>query len=275
MMKNSAALYDTDLPRHLILDEFRELLKYRDLIAILTSNNMTTRYKRSVLGVAWTLLEPLGMMLVMTVVFSTIMSRNVPSFPTFLFSGMTVWTFFSQATNKSMIDLVGSWRILQKVYVPNTAFVIAGVLSALVNMVLSIGIMFFVMLVTQHPFSWALLFLPISMILAGMFTLGVALILTAISIFFNDIKSIYTIVLKFTFYLSGIFYTMDKFSEPFRTILTWNPTHILIILFRDPVYYGRIPSVPVLVYFSVLASVILMIGLHVFTKIGDQIAYRA
>lgn len=266
--------YDSSSPDRFIVDELRELMQYRNLIASLVRRNITARYKRSILGVLWTLLDPLLTMTVMAVVFSALFSRAIPAFPVFLFSGIVIWQFFSQGSSKAMSDLVFGGGLLGKVYMPKSVFSVAATATALVNFFISLIPLAAFMIIFGRPITPALLFLPVSVGIVAVFTLGMGLLVSSLAVFFSDMMNIYTILLRLFLYLSGVFYDVDFLPEELGRFIRFIPTYHLIELFREPVYNGRLPAVMTVAYMLAWATVAFLLGFWVFSKVSDEYTYR-
>src|SRR5512147_119940 len=134
----SQVVYDSSERGSLVFDELREVVRFRNLILQLTRRDVVARYKRSVLGIAWTMLNPLGMMLVLTIAFSQILRFNIPGYPAFVLSGLIAWNFFAQTTTASMVNLVWGGSLLRRIYIPRSSFALAAMGTGLVNVSLSL-----------------------------------------------------------------------------------------------------------------------------------------
>src|SRR5512135_3678741 len=185
-MKSQPALpvvYDSTRRGSAIFEELREIVNYRHLIWQLVRRDILTRYKRSFLGVAWTMLNPLGMMLVWTIAFSQFFkSASLPSYPAYVLNGLLAWTFFSQTTTAAMVNLVWGGGLLNRIYIPRTAFAVAAMGTGLVNIGLSMVPLIGVMLVTGLKLHWSILFAPISVLIIAGFALGVGLLLSTLAV---------------------------------------------------------------------------------------------
>jgi len=182
-------IYDSARRGHPAIEELREAINYRYLIWQLVRRDVLTRYKRSVLGVAWTLLNPLGMMLVLTLAFSHIFRFNTDSYAAYVLSGLLAWTFFSQTTTAAMVNLVWGGGLLNRIYIPRASFALAAIGTGLVNLALALIPMLIVMLITRMPIHISLIFLPIPMLLLACFSLGVGLFTREIAIINHYLKS--------------------------------------------------------------------------------------
>jgi ABC-type polysaccharide/polyol phosphate export permease len=266
--------YDSDAARSPALHELRELWRYRDLLRLLVSNSVKTRYKRSTLGVLWTLLNPLLNTLVLVVVFAQLFRFQVDNYPIYLLVGLLFWNFFAQTTTQAMNTLIWGSSLLKRIYIPRTIFAVAVLGNGLVNFLLALIPLAVVMLVMRHPFTPALLFLPVSILLMAMFTLGLALFLSTLAVFFADVVEMYGILLTVWFYLTPIIYPLEVVPATFAPLLRLNPMLYMLELFRAPVYQGALPSPAVIILSAALAFLSLLIGWLVFTRQVNEFAYR-
>jgi ABC-type polysaccharide/polyol phosphate export permease len=271
-----SVVYDSTRRGSVVFEELREIYNYRYLILQLVRRDILTRYKRSFLGVAWTMLNPLGMMLVWTIAFSQFFrSANLPSYPSFVLNGLLAWTFFSQTTTASMINLVWGGGLLNRIYIPRTSFAIAAMGTGLVNIGLSMVPLIIVMLVTGLPLHWSLFFVPISVLILAGFALGVGLLLSTLAVYFPDIAEMYQIVLTAWMFLTPVMYPETILPAAYRSYITMlNPMYHMVKLFRIPVYYGRLPTLMELLVPLLISIIVLTIGWLVFTKKSDEFAYR-
>ena len=273
-MKPQAYSYDSALRRPRYFEEARALLKYRDLVMQLVSRNIKTRYKRSVLGIGWTMLSPLLMMTVLAIVFSSLFSARIENYAVFLLTGLTVWNFFSQTSAGIMTELSWGGSLLSKIYVPPSAFAISAVGTGLVNLVLALVPLLLIMLATGAAITPALLFLPVSILFICMFALGLGLVLARLAIFFADVVEMYQIIIMVWFYATPIIYPIEIVSESRRALLMLNPMYFLLEMFRAPVYLGRLPDLETIGIAAVISTTTLLVGWWYFTKKVDEFAYR-
>ena len=269
-----APTFDSQDRKFLLLSEIRDLYRYKALLFHLIRRNVTARYKRSILGVSWTLLDPLVTMLVMAIIFSAFFARDIPAYPVFLLSALVIWNFISQGSTGAITDLLnGNW-LIGKVFMPKTVFTITSIGSSLVNLFLALIPLIIIIIVYRLPITTAILFLPVSLIIIIAFTIGLGLISSTFSVFFADILNIHTIGLRLIMYLSGLFYDVEKLPMIHQPLIKANPFYCLIVLFRDPIYYGRLPAPWIIIYSLIWSVGMLIIGLFVFLKFSDQISNR-
>ena len=271
---NMNYVYDSTSSRAPAIAELFELWRYRDLLRLLVINSIKTRYRRSLLGVVWTLLNPLMMTLVLTIAFTTIMRFDVKTYPVYLLSGLISWNFFSQTTLQTNNTLVWGSGLLKRVYIPRTIFAVSVLGNGLMNFTLALFPLTIVMLIFGHPLKVTLLLLPIPLLFTAMFTLGVALMVSTLSVFYTDVVDIYNIFLSIWFYLTPVFYPISILPPRVAAILKWNPMSQLLELFRALIYYGEFPSLSSIAITGAFSVLFLTIGWLVFTKRMDDLAYR-
>ena len=274
-INKSLNVYDSSERGFFALDELRELFRYRNLIIQLTRRDIVARYKRSVLGIAWTMLNPLGMMLVLTVAFSQILRFNIPGYPAFVLSGLIAWTFFSQTTTAAMVNLVWGGALLRRIYIPRSAFALAAMGTGVVNVLLSLGPLLIILLVVGRPITPALLFLPVALLLLLAFSLGFGLIISTWAIYFPDVAEMYQIVLSAWMYLCPIIYNEEMLPAQLKFWLPrLNPMYGLIRMFRMPIYDGRIPTWEEFWPTLLFSLGVLVIGWLTFCSKSDEFSYR-
>jgi ABC-2 type transport system permease protein len=270
----SKRVYDSGQPRIAIWEDAVELLRYRDLLWSLVQRDLTVRYKRSVLGFLWTMLNPLLTMVVMTVVFSFFFRIAVEHYAIYFLSGQLLWNFFAQSTAQASNNLLWAGGLVNKIYIPKSLFVASAILVGLVNLLLALIPLALIMLVMGRPFSLALIFLPIPVVLTFIFALGVGLFVTALAAFFVDVLDIYQVVLTILMYMTPIIYPVSIVPERFLFFIHANPMFTFVQLFRQPIYEGTVPEAYLIIRAALLALVALGVGWWFFSKKADEFAYR-
>ena len=266
-------VYDSSRRGILALEELRETLRYQDLILQLVRRDIVARYKRSVLGVAWTMLNPLAMMVVMTIVFSQLF-HSVPGYPAYILSGLLVWTFFNQTTSAIINSLVWGGAFFQRIYVPRSAFAISAMGTGIVNLLLSLIPLLGVMLLVKIPIRPSIIFVPIPILLLACFALGVGLLVSSMAIFFPDVVEMYQVFLLIWFYITPIIYPIKIIPERLLPLLKFNIFLPLLNLFRLIVYEGKIPTLTDLLPPFLIAIVMLVLGWWIFAQKSDEFVYR-
>ncbi|MFZ2096350.1 MAG: ABC transporter permease [Anaerolineales bacterium] len=269
----SRPYYDSAIHKIPALEEIREISHYKYLLFQLTRRDILARYKRSFLGVAWTMLNPLGMMIILSVVFSQLFV-GVKSYPVYVLSGLVAWNFFAQSTNAAMSGLVWGGSLIQRIYIPRTAFGISAIGTALVNILLSLVPLALVMLVMHITFHISVIMLPLAILLLACFSLGVGLILSTMAVYFPDVAEMYQIILLAWFYLTPIIYPPEILPSNLQAIFAFNPMYYMVYIFRLPLLNGMFPTVGEILPAVIFAVGVLVLGWIFFTSKSDEFAYR-
>lgn len=276
MTKESEVLfYDSARQQNAWLEEMIEIFRYRDLIIHLVRRDITARYKRSVLGMAWTMINPLGMMLILSVVFSQIF-KAVESYPAYILSGLLMWNFFSQSTVNSIGGIMSGGDLFRRIYMPRSIFAISAIGTSLVNFCISlIPFLLVSTFIGRYPtFSFLLIIIP--MFLFSLFALGVALIVASLGIRFPDVVEVYNNILLLAWmYLTPIIYPVEVLPDWLFALEKFNPMFHFIYLFRAPLYYGEPFSLELLGICTLLSFSVFITGWIIFSRMTDEIAYRS
>ena len=251
----------------------RDTFRYRQLIWALALKELKIRYKRSVLGFLWALLNPMLLMLVLTVVFSTIMSQNLPHYAIFLLSVLLPWTFFSQSLAYAAESIVGNGDLIKKVRVSKLVFPVAAVVSNMINFVLSLIPLVLIMIAMRHPFHLTLLYLPVPLLALTLFTLGATFFFAAANVYYRDVSHILQVLLNILFYITPIIYSIDLFPAHYRWMLKLNPLQYILNGFRLSIYYGLLPTLSSLLACFVCSVGMLLIGFNLFRKHQDEFVF--
>lgn len=251
-------------------EELRDLTRHAALLYELVHRDLTVRYKRSLLGFFWTMLHPLLLMLIFVMVFANFFHDRTPHYETYFLSAYIAWNFFAQTTINAMASVAWNGPLMKRVRVPPSIFTLATVLSGLVNVGLSLLVLFPIMFVVGAPLHASLWFLPISLLLVGIFSLGASLALTAISIFFGDVREMVQAGMPALLYLTPIIYPLSIVPERFRWVIKLNPLVYIVEIVRDPIYYGIIPSHMTLLVATIISLGSLTIGWMIFRHLAPR-----
>lgn len=250
-----------------------QLLRYRDLVWYLVARDLKVRYRRSTIGFLWTMLQPLLTMGVLVVVFSAVFRFEISNYPVYALSGILFWNFFSQSVVSSMNSLKTNAGLLRKLPLPKAVFPVAAVISGLVNLLLAMIPLFAILIATGHPLRPALFFLPLSILLAVAFTLGAGLLLSPLAAFFSDVVELVNVLLLLGMYLTPVFYPQEIIPLDYRWVVRFNPLRSVLEVFRDPIYFGKVPPLSHLAVTLVIAVLALLIGIVAFRRSSDRIAF--
>jgi ABC-type polysaccharide/polyol phosphate export permease len=252
-----------------VVKEIRDLLQHSSLLWNLVRRDLTVRYKRSVIGFFWTMLNPLLLMIILTVVFSTIFRfKGIQNYPTYFLSEYLVFGFFAQTTNQSMASLGWNGALMKRVRVPKSIFAVSTTLSGLVNLSLAYIPLFIIMLATGAPICLTVLFLPVSFLLIAMFTLGVSLLLSAVAVYFEDVQHMYQVATVGLMYMTPIIYPIGIVPYKWLWLIRLNPLTHLFKLAREPVYGCTLPGGHVILASMAAAVVALVVGWVVFHRLA-------
>jgi lipopolysaccharide transport system permease protein len=259
----------------------RELYRYRELIRNLVASELKGRYKNSVLGFVWSLLNPLAMMVVFTIVFGVLApNQTIEKYPLFLLCGLLPWNFFSDSILSSVNSVVGNANLIKKVYFPREVLPIASVLAQLVNFLLAFLLLFIALVIFRARFSPWLWTLPVVILLQSCFTIGMALMLSTLNVFFRDTMIVMNVVMLAWFFLTPVFYavtilpaTYTFYGVPLniqRMAYILNPIASLINIYRDLLYWGYRTDLDFFVRTAITALVVLGLGYWVFIRYSDR-----
>ena len=222
--------------------QFAAFKRYRYLLMLLVKRDFIARYRKSVLGVLWSLLNPLLTMLVMTLVFSYLFRFAIDNFPVYLLSGQILFGFFTESTMQAMGSIIAGEGIIKKVYVPKYIFPVARVLTSLVNLAFSFLAFLLVVIFTGVPFQATMLLIPIPIIYTFVFSLGVAMLMSSLAVFFRDITYLYGVFITLLTYLTPLFYPVEILPAWLMPFMGFNPLYHFIDYFRDLVLRGTVPG---------------------------------
>lgn len=250
-----------------MVDSWRRFQKYRPLIHELVGRDLKVKYRRSFLGYIWSILNPLMMMALQTIIFSYMFRSDVPNFPLYLICGNTLFTFFSETTSMGMNSIVQNAALIKKVYIPKFIFPLSRAVSCFVTMTFSFAAVILVMIITRSPFYWTILLCWLPLLFLFIFSCGLALLLSALTVYFRDMQHLYGILVMGWMYATPLFYPVEALPEYLLPIMKLNPLYHYINLFRNLVMYGNIPGPNTWVANIASAIVSLALGLWAFRKL--------
>lgn len=270
---NSSKIYDSDDLKNPLVEEILQIFQYRNLLFQLIRRDIVSRYKRSVLGIIWTLLNPLGMMLILSFVFSQVFT-STRAYPVYILAGLISWNFFAQTTTIAMNSLIWGGALLKRIYIPRSIFCLSAIGTGVVNIGLSIIPLLIVIFISGVKLTTAFLFLPIAIIILTFFSLGVGLMLSALAIYFPDVTEMYQIVVTAWMYLTPIIYPEEILDNNFQFVLKLNPMYYIVKVFRYPIYDGKLPLSSDLWIATIISLMTLVLGWWFFAKQAEEFSYR-
>ncbi len=252
----------------------KSIFLYRDYLIQSVMRDLRKRYKRSILGYLWSMLNPLLMMIVLTVVFSKMMrSEDIDHYAIFLFAGMIPWTYFSSTVLASLHAIKGNIQIISQIPVPKYLFVLSLAFSNMYTFVISLVPLILISLFMGHPITWHFLLFPICFIPLFFITMGVSLCLAALNVFFEDTEHLTGVVIQAMYFLCPILYPMTMLPPEVVTILEFNPMFSMTIIFKDIFYNNQIPEMHNIIYTLVSSVLVLIAGLVIFNKADKRMIY--
>ena len=243
-----------------------DLYRYKNLVQELIKRDIKKKYRRSVLGILWSMLNPLLMMMITAMVFSNLFRFEIRNYVLYLLSGQLLFTFFSESTNFAMGSILENSGLLKKVYVPKYLFPLSRVLSSGVNLLFTLPAMIIVMIYTGERINSTLVYALVPLLLLLFFNFGIGLFLSASTVFFRDVFYLYGVFLTALSYATPIFYPVSIVPDKYIFINKINPLYYYLSLFRTVVYDNRIPDIFQMIPCVILSIVSLVIGIFVFKK---------
>lgn len=258
------------------IQTLKELYAYRQMIASLVKKDLRGRYKGSVLGFLWTFINPLLQLGVYTLVFSFVLKSDINPYPLFLFVALIPWIFFSSSVTGGSSSVLASKDMVKKIYFPREIMPIANVTSSFVNMLLCFVVIFAVFLISGWGFNFvALLFLPLIMIVEYILCLGIALLASALTVYFRDLEYILGIIMMAWMYATPVMYPSSRVLnqlagtryEQFANLWYLNPMTPMIDAYRDILFYKQVPKMNTLLLALGLGLFFVVVGYVVFRKL--------
>lgn len=251
----------------------QKLKQNQFLFSELVKRDFTKKYKRTILGIAWSIISPLMNLLIMWLVFSHMFGNNVDHYVVYLFAGQLVFAYFTDSTNLSMGALVNNSAIFSKINIPKYLFLFSQSVSSLINFGLTLIIFFAFVAIDDIPFTWEFLLLLFPIACMTLFNLGLGLILSALFIFFRDMQYLWGIVTQLVMWMSAIFYTIDSFNYMAQCLFLLNPIYLYIRYFRKIVIDGIIPTPQFHLLALAYALTSFGVGAYMYKKYNHEFLY--
>ncbi|HJD48156.1 MAG TPA: ABC transporter permease [Candidatus Mediterraneibacter norfolkensis] len=265
----------TEIEKTTKIEEKKERRKqYFFVIRELTSREIKRKYSRSYLGIVWSVLNPLLMMAVLSMIFSQLFQRSIENYPIYYLTGYILWQMFTGSTNAAMTTLIDNKMLLIKVKLPMEIFILARVYTALVNLGYSIVAYIVMLVVFGVKPDWTMLFSPVIILFLLIFSLGISFVLAMAYVFFGDVKHLYSVLLTLWMYCSAIFYPIDRMEGVIRKVIEFNPIFNYIDAMRNVVMYGILPPVWEIIRMVAWALIVYAIGYCIFRKNKNKVMQK-
>lgn len=234
--------------------------------------DLKLKYRRSVLGYLWSVLNPLFIMTIMAIVFSRMFhSVHIPNYPVYLMSGQVLFNFMNISSHQALSAVVGNGSLIKKTYLPKYVFVVSKVTSGLIDCIFSFGALLIVMIFTKGVFSWYLLLFPFIVLQLYVFVVGLGMFLSALNVFFRDIQYIYNAITTAWLYLTPMFYPVELLPDKLHWLVVHlNPMYAYVTQLRCLTLYGVWPDSHMVLYGCVDAFLMIIIGTFVFARKQDK-----
>lgn len=244
-----------------------DLYQYRELLKTNVQKEIRGKYKGAWLGVLWSFLNPLLMLLVYSIVFPYIMRVQIPNYTMYLMTALMPWNFFTQTIASSSFAVIAAGNIIKKVYFPREILPISVVLSNTVNFCITFIIIIVFLLFSGVGISWHILLVPIILLVQMFLLFGIAFILSSLTVYARDIEHIVNVIVMALFYATPIVYTIDMLPAKFQTLLYLNPMTSIIDAYRSVLYYHQLPNFMQLGLVTLVSIALFVIGLSIFRKL--------
>lgn len=251
----------------------QKLKQHQFLFEELVKRDFKKKYKRTVLGMLWSILSPLLMLLVMKLVFTQFFGRGTPHYTTYLFCGNLVFSYFNESTREGMSSLMSNARIFTKVNVPKYLFLFSKNVQTLINFCLTLCVFFVFCVLDNITFTWKLICLLYPIACLVLFNIGVGLVLSALFVFFRDIQYLWSVFTQLLMYMSAIFYTIDRYSYTAQCLFLLNPVYLFIRYFRKIVIEATVPTLWFHLLMAADVAIVLGIGCWMYKKYNHRFLY--
>lgn len=250
----------------------KNLWKYRHLVKRLAVSDFKVRYKNSVLGFFWSLLDPLLMLLVLYVVFSEVFPSTQKNYHLFLLLGIALWDFFAKGTSMGLQGILSKPGMVRQVYIPREILIFSSSLTSLMMAVLEIGVFGILMAISGLMPTLTIIYFPFIFVIIFVLVFGASLALGALNTYYRDVQYIWTVVLQAGFFASGVFIDFSTYQGDIKRLLLLNPMARILLISRDAVLYNKVVSTWDLTFCFVSSILILLIGYLIFTKLEPGFA---
>lgn len=249
-----------------MISYLKNIIFYKDLLGNLTSNEMKLKYKNSILGILWSYIYPLMMIVIYNFAFKIILRMTIDNFALFVFIGLIPWNFVQASISQSTNSIINNQNLVKKIYFPRAIIPLSVINANFITMIISHIILFGAMFVYHVDFTASLLVLPILWIILYLVVAGISLVLSSITVKYRDVSHIVDVVFMAWFYLTPVIYSLSMVPEPFNKIIQLNPITNLIELFREVLLEGKFPDLINILFTFSYAVVLFAVGLFIFYK---------
>ena len=248
------------------------ITEYWDLIQILTISDLRVKYQSSVLGFAWSLVNPLLMLLILYVVFSKIFSVTETQFAIYILIGIVTWRFLQNGTSLGLSSIVNNPGLVTKISIPRQVLIFSSVFSSFISSILEFGVLFFLLLVFQVTITPTVLLFPVFFLIFFTLVYGLALGLASLFVYYRDLNQVWDVLMQAGFFLSPIVYPISAIPKEYLRIYFINPITVFMEINRDILLYGQLPPLPMALYLGIAGFILLIIGRFIFARLERRFA---
>jgi lipopolysaccharide transport system permease protein len=252
--------------------KIKGILEYKELIRNLVVRDLKVRYKRSILGIFWALLEPLLLMILFTVVFSILLRIQIEKYPVFVLCGILPWSFFSTSLSYSAGSIAENAPLIKKIYFPREILPLTVIISRLLNFLVSLGLLLIFLIAFKVKFTYYLAYLPLILIVQIIFILGLSLFFSSLNTFFHDVGFILQFILFGWFYITPVFYPVTMVPVKFLSLYMLNPMATILHSYQNIIFYGKPPDFSNLLIALTISILCFFIGSYVFRRMEFRFA---
>lgn len=258
-----------------IVQYLKGLGEFSFLLQQLVKRDFKVKYKRSILGVLWSVLYPLFMMAIMVTVFQNLfrMTGGEINYPVYIITGLVLFNFMTDSTNLALTSIIGNFNLITKIYIPKYIFPLSKVLTGVVNWFFQLLALYGVIIVTKQTITLLHFWLLFDIFCLFMFTLGLGLVLSALMVFFRDMQYLYSLIVLAWTYTTPIFYDISLVGAQLEPLFTANPMYQYITFARDIILYSQMPSIQQFSFVFNAGIIMLISGLIFFKKVQDKFIY--
>ena len=255
-----------------MMSRIKELIKYFELLKTSTQKEFRGRYKKSVLGVLWSCLNPLFQLIIYAIVLSFVLRQEIDNYVCFLIIALIPWNFLTSSINQSAVSIWANHNLIKKVYFPREILPISIVTSNCISFLISLLLVFAFIIFTGVGFSSVILLLPVIILIQYLFVLGLSLIVSSVTVYFRDLEHIVSVLLNMLFYLTPIVYSIDFIPTNYLVFFKLNPMYHIINVYRDVLYYQRIPDLLSFGMLLLVSIAFFIISYLIFAKLEKRFA---
>ncbi|KHL92659.1 ABC transporter [Paenibacillus sp. IHB B 3415] len=255
-----------------MLRKVKEIFNYRQMLESMVLTDLRTRYKGSFLGFFWTLLNPLLMLAVYSMIFKYVVRISLDNYTSYLFIGIITWNLLSQSLTSGASSIIRNASLVKKIYFPKEILPLAVVIGGIINFLLSLIVLFPVLIISRIELGWSLLLVPVILLVYSIFTLALTTLVSCLNVYFRDLEHIIGVVIMAWFYLTPIVFTADMIPEALQTVFRLNPMTTIMGSFHDVFFFNKTPDLFSLGSIAIISIILLMVCYVIFAKLSKNFA---